>query len=155
LRGFTATSPIANIRCVMRHTSRASVYAPLRVLVYSSNAEIRMRVKQALGRMPDSRTAPLDFVDAATQAAAIHVMASGKIDLVVLDGEAAPYGGIGLAKQLKDELLQCPPIAVITARADDAWLAGWSKADVVVSRPIDPVVFKEKMIPLLRSRLIV
>jgi len=73
----------------------------------------------------------------------------------VLDGEAAPCGGIGLAKQLKDELLQCPPVVVITARRDDAWLAEWSKADAVVSHPVDPVALRETVVPLLRSRLIV
>ena len=131
------------------------MYAPLRVLVYSSNADVRMRVQQALGRIPDSRTAPLDFIDTATQAAVIQEIATGMIDVIVLDGETAPCGGIGLAKQLKDELLQCPPIVVITARRDDNWLARWSRADVVVSRPIEPVALRETLVPLLRSRLIV
>ena len=131
------------------------MYAPLRVLVYSSDADVRIRVLQALGRMPDSRAAPVDFAATATQAAVIQKMASGTIDLVVLDGEAAPCGGIGLAKQLKDELLQCPPVVVITARRDDAWLAEWSKADAVVSHPVDPVALRETVVPLLRSRLIV
>jgi DNA-binding response OmpR family regulator len=131
------------------------LYAPIRVLVYSSNAGVRMRVQRALGRMPDSRTAPLDFVDAATQAAVMNELATGTIDLVVLDGEAAPYGGIGLAKQLKDELLQCPPIVVITARRDDAWLAQWSNADAVVSHPVDPIALRATAVPLLRSRMFV
>lgn len=130
------------------------MYAPLRVLVYSSNADVRMRVRQALGRMPDRRTAPVDFIDTATQAAVIQEIATGTIDVIVLDGEAAPCGGIGLAKQLKDELLQCPPIVVITARRDDNWLAGWSKADAVVSGPIDPVALRQTVVPLLCSRLI-
>jgi CheY-like chemotaxis protein len=146
---------MASIRYVMRRAGLASLYAPLRVLVYSSNADVRVRVQQALDLMPDSRTAPLDFVDTATQAAVIQEMTSGTIDLVVLDAEAAPCGGIGLAKQLKDELLQCPPIVVITARPDDSWLAQWSKADLVVSHPIDPFVLIETVVPLLRSRLIV
>ncbi len=131
------------------------MYAPLRVLVYSSNADFRIKVHRALGRTPDIYAAPLDFVDTATQAAVTGEMASATIDLVVLDGEAAPCGGIGLAKQLKDELTQCPPIVVVTARADDAWLAGWSKADAVAAYPIDPIVFRQMAVPLLRGRLIV
>jgi DNA-binding NarL/FixJ family response regulator len=138
----------------MRHTGRASFYAPLRVLVYCSNANVRVRVQRALGRLPDSGAAPLDFVDTATQPAVIREMASGAIDLAVLDAEASPSGGIGLAKQLKDELLQCPPLVVITARPDDAWLADWSGADAVVSRVLDPVVLRETVVPLLRGRLI-
>jgi CheY-like chemotaxis protein len=139
----------------MRCAGRASVYAPLRVLVYSSDADVRMRVQQAVGRLPHNLAAPLDFVDTAMQPAVLTEMAKGGIDLVILDAEATPSGGIGLAKQLKDELLQCPPIVVITARADDAWLADWSGADAVVSMPVDPIVLTETVIPLLRSRLIV
>jgi DNA-binding NarL/FixJ family response regulator len=145
---------IASIRQVMQHAGRASLYAPLQVLLYSSNASVRIRVQQALGQLPDSRTPPLDFVNTATQPAVLAEMASGRINLVILDAEAAPSGGIGLAKQLKDELLQCPPIVVIIARPDDAWLADWSGADAVVSVPVDPIVLTETVIPLLRSRLI-
>jgi DNA-binding NarL/FixJ family response regulator len=145
---------LASIRYVIHHAGRASLYAALRVLVYSSNADIRKRVHLALGRLPDNDTPPLDFVDTATQPAVIDQMVSGSIDLVILDAEAAPSGGIGLAKQLKDELLQCPPIVVLTVRPDDAWLAGWSRADAVASRTLDPIVLRELVVPLLRSRLI-
>jgi DNA-binding NarL/FixJ family response regulator len=135
---------IASIRFVIRHA---------RVLVYSSNADVRAKVKRALGRVPDSCSAPIDFVDFATQPAVIREMAFGQIDLVIADGEASPSGGMGLAKQLKDELVQCPPIVVITARPDDAWLADWSGADAVVSRELDPIAMKDAVVSLLRGRL--
>jgi len=138
----------------MRYAGRSSIYAPLRVLVYSSNAGIRLGVQQALGRCPDNLEAPLAFVETATQSSVLAEMAKGEIDLVILDAEATPSGGIGLAKQLKDELLQCPPIVVVIARADDAWLADWSRADAVVSMPVEPVILIETVIPLLRGRLI-
>ena len=154
-RGFTLTGRIASIRYVTRYSGRASIYAPLRVLVYSSNAGIRFWIQQALGRFPDNLEAPLDFVETATQPAVLAALARKGIDLVILDAEATPSGGIGLAKQLKDELLQCPPIVVIIARADDAWLAGWSRADGVVSMPVDPIVLIETIIPLLRGQLII
>ncbi|RDH73991.1 response regulator [Mycolicibacterium moriokaense] len=137
-----------------RQHGRTSSYAPLRILVYSSNAAVRARVKQALGPMPAGDLAPLDFVDAATHPALTRLMESGSIDLAVLDGEATPCGGIGAAKQLKDELLQYLPIVVITARRDDAWLAGWAKADAVVSHPVDPVQLRERVIPLLHGRML-
>ena len=35
---------------------------------------------------------------------------------------------MGIAKQLKDEIENCPPVLVLTGRADDAWLASWSRA---------------------------
>lgn len=79
---------------------------------------------------------------------------SNAVDVAVLDGEATPCGGMGLAKQLKDELLAYLPMVVITARADDAWLAGWARADVVVSHPIDPVELRHAILPLLRGRML-
>jgi CheY-like chemotaxis protein len=140
---------------MMRHAGRASSYAPLRVLVYSSNAEVRVRIQGALGLLPDSNIAPLDFVHTATHTSVLQTMASGSIDLAVLDGEATPYGGLGLAKQLKDELLHYLPLVVITARPDDAWLANWASADAVVSHPVDPVELRCKVVPLLRGRMLV
>ena len=125
------------------------------MLVYSSDAHIRLLIRQALGRLPDKCGAPLDFVNAATRSVVIHEMSQGRIDLAMLDAEATPSGGLGLARQLKDELLQCPPIVVLTARKDDSWLADWSGADAVLPRSVDPVTTRTVAIPLLRSRLIV
>ena len=74
----------------------------------------------------------------ATQPAVLTAMDAGGIDLAILDGEAVP-GGMGLCRQLKDEIVRCPPILVLTGRADDAWLATWSRADGVVPHPVDPL----------------
>lgn len=101
----------------------------------------------------DRSSTPVDFIEVATADAAVQRVSSGGIDMAVLDAEASPAGGLGLAKQLKDELQQCPPIAVIIARDDDAWLAKWSRADVVVSQPIDPVVLTQAIVPMLDGRL--
>ena len=46
----------------------------------------------------------------------ITAMDAGGIDLAILDGEAVP-GGMGLCRQLKDEILRCPPILVLIGRA--------------------------------------
>ncbi|MDX1882137.1 hypothetical protein [Mycolicibacterium sp. 120270] len=138
----------------MESADRPSSYAPLRILVYSSNADTRMRVRNAIGRTPDGDIAPVEFVDAATHEVVLRAMMSDAVDLAVLDGEATPCGGIGLAKQLRDELLQYLPIVVITARPDDAWLASWARADVVVSHPVDPVELRHAILPLLRGRML-
>src|SRR5690242_9619192 len=100
----------------------------MRVLVYSDNSATRESVVSALG--PD-----YTFEEVATPATVISLMDKGGIDLAILDGEAAPAGGMGLAKQLKDELRECPPLLLITGRADDRWLAKWSNADASVSHP--------------------
>ena len=68
----------------------------------------------------------------------IAAVDAGGLDLLVLDGEAQPTGGLGLAKQVKDEIADCPPTLVLIARRDDRWLAEWSLADAVVPLPVDP-----------------
>jgi DNA-binding response OmpR family regulator len=80
-------------------------------------------------------------------------MDKGGIDLAILDGEAVPAGGLGIARQLKDEIFQCPPILVLTGRPQDAWLATWSRAEGAVSHPIDPIRMAEVTADLLRRRL--
>jgi DNA-binding response OmpR family regulator len=83
----------------------------------------------------------------------IKTMDKGGIDLAILDGEAVPAGGMGIARQLKDEIFQCPPILVITGRPQDAWLATWSRAEGAVSHPIDPIRMAEATATLLRQRI--
>ncbi len=80
-----------------------------------------------------------------------QLMDGGGFDLVILDGEAAPVGGMGIAKQLKDEIEDCPPVLVLTGRADDAWLASWSRAEAAVPHPIDPIRLGEAVVGLLRA----
>lgn len=138
-----------------QESDTASSYVPLRILIYGSDAAVRARIKQILGRRPDSSIAPLDFVETATVDGAIRTIESGSIDLAILDGEATPYGGIGLAKQLKDELLHYLPVVVITARPVDAWLARWARVDAALSHPVDPVELPAVVMPLLRGRMLV
>jgi DNA-binding response OmpR family regulator len=89
----------------------------------------------------------------ATEPVVIQQMDAGGIALAILDGEAVPAGGMGIAKQLKDEIYQCPPVLVLIGRPQDAWLATWSRAESVVTHPIDPVQLAESVIGLLRSRV--
>jgi hypothetical protein len=60
---------------------------------------------------------------------------------------------MGIARQLKDEIFQCPPVLVITGRPQDAWLATWSRAEAAVSHPIDPIRLAEATADVLRQRL--
>jgi hypothetical protein len=59
---------------------------------------------------------------------------------------------MGIARELKDEIFNCPPTLLITGRVQDAWLASWSKADGTVSHPIDPFTIAHKVADLLRQR---
>ena len=107
----------------------------------------------ALGRRPHPDLPELTYVEVATEPVVIQQMDAGGIALAILDGEAVPAGGMGIAKQLKDEIYQCPPVLVLVGRPQDAWLATWSRAEAVVTHPIDPVQLAESVIGLLRSRV--
>jgi DNA-binding response OmpR family regulator len=125
--------------------------SPLRILVYSDNARTREKVRSALGKRVHPDLPELSYLDVATAPVVIANFDKGGIDLAILDGEAAPTGGMGLAKQLKDEITDCPPILVLTGRPDDAWLARWSRAEAAVPHPIDPIRLGEAVAELLRT----
>jgi DNA-binding response OmpR family regulator len=120
-------------------------------MVYSSNARTREQVHLALGKRIHPELPDLTYTDVATGPMVISLMDRGGFDLVILDGEAAPVGGLGIAKQLKDEIANCPPIVVLTGRPDDAWLANWSRAEAAVPHPIDPIRLSDAVVDVLRS----
>lgn len=118
------------------------------VLVYSSHSPTRARIMTALGASP----APglfLDYVEASRGEQVVRRCDAGDIDLAILDGESAPTGGMGLARQLKDELDEPPPVLLLVGRRDDAWLATWSRAESVIAHPIDAVQIAQAVSSLL------
>ncbi|MBX6385506.1 MAG: hypothetical protein IRZ07_21460 [Microbispora sp.] len=125
----------------------------MRVLVYSDDAGTREKVRLAIGRRPAADVPLVEIVECATQPAVIKHLDSGDIDVAILDGEAQPAGGMGVSRQAKDEVHNCPPILLLIARKDDRWLANWSRADAVVAQPIDPVVLADTVADLMRRRL--
>ncbi len=124
----------------------------MRVLVYSDDSNTRSAVVRALGKRPHPDLPEVEYVECATEPVVIATMDAGGIDLAILDGEAAPAGGLGVARQLKDEIFRCPPLLVLTGRPEDAWLATWSRADAAVPHPIDPLELAETVVRLLRPR---
>jgi DNA-binding response OmpR family regulator len=122
------------------------------VLVYSDDANTREQVRLATGRRPAPDVPRVEFVECATPAAVIKELDRGGIDVAVLDGEAVPAGGMGLCRQIKDEIFQAPPVLLLMGRPQDAWLATWSRADAAVTLPVDPVEFAEALASLLRGR---
>ncbi|MBN3513578.1 response regulator transcription factor [Mycolicibacterium nivoides] len=125
--------------------------APLHILVYSDNPRTREQVRLALGKRVHPELPELEYVEIATAPMVVSRMDAGGIDLAILDGEATPAGGMGVAKQLKDEVTKCPPILVLTGRPDDAWLASWSQAEAAVPHPIDPIRLGDAVVSLLRT----
>ncbi len=123
----------------------------LRVLLYSDHVETREQVKLAVGRRIAKNLPPVEWVEVATPDMVISTVDAGGLDLLVLDGEAGKSGGIGLCRQVKDEVFRCPPVLVLIARPQDAWLASWAQPDAVVARPYDPIVLQQAVAGLLRT----
>jgi len=130
-----------------------STDATMTVLVYSDDVNTREQVKMAVGRRPVPELPRVEFLECATQPAVIAALDKGAVDVCVLDGEAAPSGGLGLCRQLKDEIYHCPPVLVLLGRPQDGWLATWSRADAVASHPLDPVLVADAVASLMRQRL--
>ncbi len=126
---------------------------PLRVLLYSDDSDTRAAVRLAVGRRAASDLPEIDWVECATSDAVTARADAGGLDVMVLDGEAVPFGGMGLCRQLKNEIFRCPPVLVLTGRPQDAWLATWSLADAAVPHPLDPLAVAEAVAELARMRL--
>ncbi len=153
--GFDPDPPI--LRSEFRRaagTIRDVTTGTLTVLVYSDDLHTRARVRQALGRRPAPGLPEIDYVECATEPALVARMDKGGVDLAVLDGEAVPAGGLGICRQLKDEIYRCPPVLVLIGRPQDAWLATWSRADAVVAHPIDPIALATAAAGLLAARTV-
>jgi DNA-binding response OmpR family regulator len=125
---------------------------PLKILVYSHRPEIREAIITAVGRRPAPDIGRVDYVEVGTVSEVLMAMDEGGIDLAILDGEAQPTGGIGLCRQLKNEITNVGPIVIAVRRKDDRWLATWSQADAVVIFPLDPLAAAETIADVLRAK---
>lgn len=125
----------------------------LKVLVYSDDADVRQQVILGLGKRIHQDLPELEYVEVATEPVVWQQLDAGGFDLAILDGEATPAGGMGIARQMKDEVYQAPPALVLTGRPQDNWLATWSRAEAAVSHPLDPIELAEAAARLLRSRV--
>ncbi|MFE7939346.1 hypothetical protein ACFU46_18545 [Streptomyces griseoincarnatus] len=122
------------------------------VLVYSDDANTREHVRLATGRRPAPDVPLVEFLECATPAAVLTELERGGVDVCVLDGEAVPMGGMGLCRQIKDEIFNCPPVLLLMGRPQDAWLATWSRAEAAVTLPVEPVEFANALASLLRRK---
>jgi len=126
--------------------------AELIIALYSDDSSVRSSVKAALGKQLDAILAIHEIKEFATaDALRLYVDSKKRVDLFILDGEAVPEGGMGVARQLKDEVFNCPPVLLITGRVQDNWLAAWSKAEATTSHPIDPFNLAAKCAALLKA----
>ncbi len=125
----------------------------LNIVVYSDDQSVRNTIATALGRRVAADLPEHKIHEFATgPALRLYVDAKKPVDLFILDGESVREGGLGIARQLKDELFNCPPILVITGRLQDNWLASWSRAEDMVVHPIDPFTLAGKVADLLAAK---
>src|SRR5450756_914652 len=89
------------------------------IIVYSDDSTVRASIIAALGHRVSDDLPEHEILEFAT-GAALRVYLDRKgpdakcgADLLILDGEAVPEGGMGIARQLKDEVFECPPVLVI------------------------------------------
>jgi DNA-binding response OmpR family regulator len=132
-------------------TSDSAPPRPTTVLLYSDDPKVRATMRLSIGTRP-SADLSVRFVEASTQGEVIRLVDSTDIDLLVLDGEAAPSGGLGIARQLKDEVDDCPPTCVVIARSADRWLAAYARVDATLTHPLDPMTTGQTVASLLRNR---
>ena len=131
------------------------------IIIYSDDSSVRSSIVSALGVRAAKDFPEHELHEFATGSAlrayvdSKNLSGGFRADLFILDGEAAQEGGMGMARQLKDEVFNCPPILVITGRKEDKWLAAWSLAEASVVHPIDPFTLAKTAADLLRGRSVV
>jgi DNA-binding response OmpR family regulator len=104
--------------------------APMRALVVSDRESNRRWIRSALG--PD-----WEVLEAATGLEARDACEQLRVDLVVTDQTAQPYGAFGLTRDVK--MLPNPPaVIILLERAQDVWLSKWAGADRWFVRPVHP-----------------
>lgn len=122
------------------------------VLVFSHSPRVREQIRFAVGRRPAPDVGRIEYIECAQDTDLISQVDAGGIDLLILDAEAQPTGGMGICRQLKSEKDHCPPVCLVIARRDDRWLASWSQADATITHPLDSVAAAEAVAGLLRAR---
>jgi DNA-binding response OmpR family regulator len=123
---------------------------PISVLLYSDDITTRDAVRVNVGRRPARDVEVTSWRECATAPAVIEAVEASRFDVLVLDGESTPVGGLGLCRQLKSEIFECPPILVLTGRPQDGWLATWSLAELAVPQPLDPIALANAVAELGR-----
>ncbi len=106
----------------------------------------------AIGRRPAPDVGRVDYLEC-SQVHEVMMATQGRVaDVLILDGEAQPTGGIGISRQIHQEAPVVPPIVLVVRRADDRWLATWAGADEILVHPLDPVTAADRIADLLRRR---
>ena len=52
---------------------------------------------------------------------------------------------------MRDEIADCPPVVLLIARAADAWMATWSRAESISPYPVDPIRLPDDVANVVRN----
>ena len=128
----------------------------IRVLLFSGDRTVREQVRLALGRKVAADLPPIEITEVATGPALLKILDTDRdFGLIIMDGEAQPEGGFGLAHQVKEDYVDdCPPVLLLVARVADAWLGTWSRADALSPYTVDPIRLPEQAAELLRAEVL-
>ena len=119
------------------------------ILLYSDNANMRREVRLAVGDVLGARGVPVEWTEVATSAVAMLQSEERTFDLIIGDNETAKLGGVGLVRQMRNELDWEPNVLLLLARQQDAWLAAWAGADSAMLTPLDPFALRQRVIEML------
>ena len=94
----------------------------------------------------------MEWLECATGPAVIAALDRGGVDVAILDGEATPTGGMGIAGRPRTRSSSARRSWCSPAASTDGWLATWSRAEAAVPHPLDPIVLAEAVADLMRRR---
>lgn len=117
--------------------------ATVKVLVFSDDSDTRRAIIDAVG-VRASKTSPrIEWYEAATAFGVEDLVGQHQFAAIVLDAEATKEGGMSIARNLTTHFEDLPPFVILTARPQDAWLATWAGAKVILPAPFNPIEVQE------------
>ena len=121
----------------------------MRVLIVSPDPHERQRAASALDLEAD-----VEVVEVEGGSRAGELLRTTGVDVIVIDGDLQPKGGFSWLYELRADAqlhgTRRPPAVVMTARAQDGFLADWSGAEAVVAKPVDGFRVRDLVVELGR-----
>lgn len=119
------------------------------IMLYSDNANLRRAVRLAVGERLGQRDVQVEWAEVATSQAAMLLAEERVFDLIIGDNETTKLGGVGLVRQMRNELDWEPKVLLLLARQQDAWLAAWAGANATMQQPLDPFALRQRVTEML------
>ena len=96
------------------------------------------------------------YMEVRTPQRALAVLAEDpSYDVLVADCDTHPTGGFYLSREVRIRVAagaQLPPVILLVAREQDAYLARWAEADAWVTKPVDPFDLAETIETVVEQR---